>query len=142
MNLIKVLAARNFTRSSVNQLRCFTAKSQVKESESVKKTSLFDFHEENGGKMVNFAGYLLPVQYTDLGISGSHIQTRKHSSLFDVSHMLQTFITGKDAIECFETICTADVQGLAKGSGALTVFTNKQGGILDDLIVTKVRFGI
>ena len=53
--------------------------------------------------------------------------------------MLQTFLTGKDAIECFETLITADVQGLAKGSGSLTVFTNDQGGILDDLIVNRVN---
>jgi aminomethyltransferase len=53
--------------------------------------------------------------------------------------MLQTFVTGKDAIECFESITTADIQGLAKGSGTLTVFTNDQGGILDDLIVNRVN---
>lgn len=53
--------------------------------------------------------------------------------------MLQTHVTGRDAVECFETLCTADIQGLAKRSGALTVFTNDNGGILDDLIVTKVN---
>lgn len=53
--------------------------------------------------------------------------------------MLQTFVTGKDAIECLETLTTADIQGLAKGSGTLTVFTNEQAGILDDLIVSRVN---
>lgn len=53
--------------------------------------------------------------------------------------MLQTFVTGKDAIECFETLTTADIQGLAKGSGSLTVFTNDKAGILDDLIVSRVN---
>lgn len=53
--------------------------------------------------------------------------------------MLQTFVTGKDAIECFETLTTADIQGLAKGNGTLTVFTNEKGGILDDLIVNRVN---
>jgi aminomethyltransferase len=53
--------------------------------------------------------------------------------------MLQTYVTGKDAIECFETLTTADIHGLAKGSGALTVFTNEKGGILDDLIVNRVN---
>lgn len=52
--------------------------------------------------------------------------------------MLQTHITGKHAIECFETLTTADIQGLQKGSGSLTVFTNQNGGILDDLIVSRV----
>lgn len=53
--------------------------------------------------------------------------------------MLQTYLTGKDAIQCFETITTADIQNLPDGSGSLTVFTNQQGGILDDLIVNRVR---
>lgn len=102
------------------------------------KTSLYDFHLENNGKMVNFAGYMLPVQYSNMGIAASHIHTRKHASIFDVSHMLQTYVKGRDAVECFESICTADIKGLAKGAGSLTVFTNEKGGILDDLIITKV----
>lgn len=53
--------------------------------------------------------------------------------------MLQTYVTGKDALECMETITTADIQGLAKGSGTLTVFTNDKAGILDDLIVNRVN---
>ena len=53
--------------------------------------------------------------------------------------MLQTYLTGKDAIECLETVTTADIQGLAKGSGCLTVFTNDKAGILDDLIVNRVN---
>ena len=53
--------------------------------------------------------------------------------------MLQTHIVGKDSIECFESITTADIQNLPDGSGSLTIFTNDQGGILDDLIVNKVR---
>lgn len=53
--------------------------------------------------------------------------------------MLQTYVTGKDAIECIETLTTADLQGLTKGSGTLTVFTNDKAGILDDLIVNRVN---
>lgn len=53
--------------------------------------------------------------------------------------MLQTFVTGKDAVECLETLTTADIQGLPKGSGTLTVFTNEKAGILDDLIVSRVN---
>ncbi|KAJ6642152.1 Aminomethyltransferase, mitochondrial [Pseudolycoriella hygida] len=103
------------------------------------KTSLYDFHVANNGKMVDFAGYLLPVQYANLSITASHLHTRKHASIFDVSHMLQTYIHGKDAINCFEQLCTADIHGLPENVGTLTVFTNATGGILDDLIVTKVR---
>lgn len=103
-----------------------------------KKTPLYDLHEQYKGKLVDFAGYLLPVQYGNVGISSSHLHTRQHASIFDVSHMLQTYVRGKDAVECFESICTADIKGLEPNSGTLTVFTNANGGILDDLIVTKV----
>ncbi|VEN36320.1 unnamed protein product [Callosobruchus maculatus] len=101
-------------------------------------TALYDFHVQKGGKIVNFGGFMLPVQYSDLSIVNSHLFTRANASLFDVSHMLQTEIRGKNCVEYFETICTADIQGLKNSSGTLTVFTNEKGGILDDLIVTKV----
>lgn len=102
------------------------------------KTALYEFHKKNGGKLVDFAGYLLPVQYNEQSIIKSHLYTREIGSIFDVSHMLQTYLRGKDVIRCFETICTADVKGLRNGSGTLTVFTNSSGGILDDLIVNRV----
>lgn len=101
-------------------------------------TALFDFHVERGGKIVNFGGFLLPVQYSDLSIVNSHLFTRKSASLFDVSHMLQTEIYGKDCVEYIESVCTADIKGLQNHAAVLTVFTNEQGGILDDLIITKV----
>ena len=59
------------------------------------KTCLYQFHVDNGGKMVDFAGYSMPVEYTGLGIIQSHLHTRKHCSIFDVSHMLQSRIHGK-----------------------------------------------
>ncbi|XP_075161291.1 aminomethyltransferase, mitochondrial [Haematobia irritans] len=106
------------------------------------RTALYDFHVKHGGKIVNFGGYSLPVQYSDQGIAASHVHTRKFASIFDVSHMLQTYIFGKDAIECMESVCTADIRGAPNGSGSLTVFTNDQGCILDDLIVTRVQDNI
>lgn len=109
------------------------------QTSSVKKTALYDLHIERKGKVVDFAGYLLPVQYADLGISASHLHTRNSASIFDVSHMLQTYVRGNDAIECFESICTADIKGLKYNSGTLTVFTNESGGIFDDLIVSKIN---
>lgn len=57
-------------------------------------TPLYDFHVQNGGKIVNFGGFLLPVQYSDLSIVQSHLFTRENASIFDVSHMLQTEIRG------------------------------------------------
>jgi len=100
-------------------------------------TPLHDFHVAQGGKMVDFAGYRLPVQYSDLGISASHLHTRKHCSLFDVSHMLQSKVHGKDRINFMESLTVADVAGLKTNQGSLSVFILPNGGIVDDLIVTK-----
>lgn len=61
--------------------------------------------------MVNFAGFSMPVQYGTHGISASHLHTRSKSSVFDVSHMLQTVVRGKDKDAWLESICVADVQG-------------------------------
>lgn len=61
-----------------------------------KKTCLYDFHVVNGGKIVDFAGWLMPVQYKNLSIQDSHFHTRSQCSLFDVSHMMQTRIHGRD----------------------------------------------
>lgn len=88
------------------------------------------------GKIVNFAGWLLPVQYRD-AIAVSHQHTRSYASLFDVGHMLQTRVFGKDAGEFLESLTTCDLRNLKNNAATLTVFTNDQGGILDDLIVTK-----
>jgi aminomethyltransferase len=61
-----------------------------------KKTCLYDFHVENGAKFADFAGFSMPIQYMDLSIQKSTLHTRSHVSIFDVSHMLQTEIHGKD----------------------------------------------
>jgi glycine cleavage system aminomethyltransferase T len=66
---------------------------------------------------------------------------RQHVSLFDVSHMLQTRVTGHDRVEFIETLTVADVKGLREDSGCLTLFTNTRGGIIDDLIVNKTSLG-
>ena len=106
-------------------------------AEAPAKTCLYDFHVASGGKMVDFAGYAMPVQYSSLGISASHNHTRTNCSLFDVSHMLQTKVYGKDRFEFIESITVADVKNLKTNHGALTLFTNENGGIIDDLIVTN-----
>ncbi|KAI4495894.1 hypothetical protein M0802_008300 [Mischocyttarus mexicanus] len=87
-------------------------------------------------KMVNFSGWMLPVQYKE-AIAVSHQHTRTFASIFDVSHMMQTRIHGKDSGEFLESLTTADLKKLNEGNATLTVFTNENGGILDDLIITK-----
>ncbi|XP_012722240.2 aminomethyltransferase, mitochondrial [Fundulus heteroclitus] len=107
---------------------------------AVKKTPLFDFHRYHGGKMVEFAGWSMPVQYKDTHIV-SHMHTREHCSIFDVSHMLQTKIHGKDRIKFMESLVVADIAELKDNQGTLSLFTNEKGGIMDDLIVTKTDQG-
>ncbi|XP_061592594.1 aminomethyltransferase, mitochondrial [Cololabis saira] len=104
------------------------------------KTPLFDFHRAQGGKMVDFAGWSMPVQYKDSHIA-SHMHTREHCSIFDVSHMLQTKVHGKDRVTFMESLVVADIAELKDNQGTLTLFTNEKGGIMDDLIVTRTDQG-
>ncbi|KAJ8257534.1 hypothetical protein GJAV_G00186620 [Gymnothorax javanicus] len=107
---------------------------------TLKKTELFEFHQQQGGKMVEFAGWSMPVQYKDSHIN-SHMHTRKHCSIFDVSHMLQSKIHGKDRVKFMESLIVGDVAELKDNQGTLSLFTNEKGGIMDDLIVTKTDQG-
>ncbi|KAJ3276449.1 hypothetical protein HDV01_005072 [Terramyces sp. JEL0728] len=102
-----------------------------------KKTKLYDFHVKNGGKMVDFAGWDMPVSYSNLGALASHSWTRQKASIFDVSHMLQTKWTGKDHVKFLETLVVADLVNLPVGSSTLSVFTNANGGIIDDTVINK-----
>ncbi|ESO01388.1 hypothetical protein HELRODRAFT_81738, partial [Helobdella robusta] len=104
----------------------------------LRHTRLYDFHVNKGAKMVEFAGWNMPVVYNNMTISESHLYTRlEKASMFDVSHMLQTKVSGKDRIEFFESLIVGDLQGLATDHSLLTLFTNDEGGIIDDLVVTK-----
>jgi len=104
-------------------------------------TPLYDFHVAHNGKMVDFAGYSLPVLYGKEGIIPSHLHTRSQCSLFDVSHMLQVHLHGRDAASTLESLLVADVSGLRAGTGTLSVFTTEAGGIVDDLIVSRTAAG-
>lgn len=109
-------------------------------SEALRKTFLYDFHIEHGGKMVPFGGWSMPVQYKD-SIQDSHHHVRNHVGIFDVSHMMQTKIHGKDKLSFIESLTVVNAKILKPGMGSLTVFTNEDGGINDDLIVTNTSEG-
>ena len=100
------------------------------------KTPLFSLHNDLGGKMVPFAGYSMPVQYP-LGVMGEHNHCREKAGLFDVSHMGQVVIKGNGADEWLETLVPGNILDLKENSIRYTTFTNEEGGILDDLMITR-----
>jgi len=105
----------------------------------LKRTPLYDLHRELGARLVPFAGYEMPVQYPT-GILAEHAQTRTAAGLFDVSHMGQLRLTarpGHNVARALETLVPGDIAGLQPGQQRYTQFTNDDGGILDDLMVTS-----
>lgn len=106
------------------------------------KTALYDAHIAHGGRIVEFGGYALPVQYK--GIVAEHQHTREAASLFDVSHMGQVVVTGPDhatTIAALEALTPADLASLQPGDMRYTVLLNSSGGIEDDLIITRPAEG-
>ncbi|GAA0757783.1 glycine cleavage system aminomethyltransferase GcvT [Ideonella azotifigens] len=100
------------------------------------QTPLHALHLELGARMVPFAGYAMPVQYP-AGLMAEHRQCRDSAALFDVSHMGQLRLIGADAAAALETLVPVDVIDLAPGKQRYAFFTNDEGGILDDLMITR-----
>ncbi|MEZ5825620.1 MAG: glycine cleavage system aminomethyltransferase GcvT [Geminicoccaceae bacterium] len=107
----------------------------------LRTTPLFALHQELGARMVPFAGWSMPVQYK-AGIMAEQKQCREKAALFDVSHMGQLEITGEKAAEQMESLVPADIQALRPGRARYTMLTGEDGGILDDLIVTRTEDGL
>jgi aminomethyltransferase len=107
----------------------------------LKRTPLDALHRELGAKMVPFAGYEMPVQYPR-GILAEHLHTRSQAGLFDVSHMGQIRLSGADPIGALEALVPGDLQALATMRMRYTLFLNEAGGILDDLMVTRLEDGL
>ena len=106
-------------------------------TETLLKTPLHALHLELGARMVPFAGYDMPVQYP-LGVMKEHLHTRDQAGLFDVSHMGQIRLTGANAAKALETLVPDDIIDLPVGMQRYAMFTNEQGGILDDLMVANL----
>ena len=106
-----------------------------------KKTALYDYHKSLGAKFVPFAGYEMPVQYS-YGIVEEHKLTRSNAGLFDVSHMGQLSIEGNEDLAAeLEKIIPTDLKTIKLNQSKYSFLTNENGGIYDDLIVTKVERG-
>ena len=103
---------------------------------NLKSTPLHALHVALGAKMVPFAGYDMPVNYP-LGVLKEHLYTRAQAGLFDVSHMGQATLAGKDVVAALEALVPGDLAALTPGQIRYTLLLNDQGGIIDDLMVTK-----
>lgn len=100
------------------------------------KTPLYDRHVALGGKIVPFAGYLLPVEYPT-GIIKEHTAVRTACGLFDVSHMGEVTYKGRDALKSIQLIVTNDCAGMKDGQARYSPMCNERGGVVDDLLVYR-----
>lgn len=101
-----------------------------------RKTPLYDRHVALGGRMVPFAGWLLPVQYS--GVIAEHMAVRTKCGLFDVSHMGELILRGKDSLSNVNRLLTNDFSGMSVGRARYSPMCNEKGGVVDDLIVYKM----
>jgi aminomethyltransferase len=102
----------------------------------LKVTPLTEAHVALGARMVEFAGYDMPVQYSE-GVLKEHLWTREHAGLFDVSHMGQARLRGADPLAAFETLTPGDFRGLKPGRQRYSLLLNAEGGIVDDLMAAR-----
>ncbi len=100
------------------------------------KTPLYDMHVKYGGKIVPFAGYLLPVQY-GTGITAEHMAVRTQVGMFDVSHMGEVTLEGKDALKNVQNLVVNNCEGMYDGQVRYSPMCNENGGVVDDLLVYR-----
>jgi aminomethyltransferase len=103
--------------------------------DTLKRTSLFETHRTLGARLVPFAGWEMPVQYT--GVAAEHRAVRTAAGLFDVSHMGELSVTGEGAVAAVNALVTNDLARIADGQAMYTCCCREDGGILDDLIVYR-----
>ena len=123
-----VLSVREFSVSETHDI-------DDAEELEVLTLALDAWHRARGGRMVEFAGYWMPVQYE--GIIAEHLWTRESAGLFDVSHMGQLLISGEDADTALEALLPIDLSTLKLGDQRYSLLLDEDGGILDDLIVSR-----
>src|SRR5258708_5428869 len=125
------------TTESCERLRCYSCSLVWRVSEEApKKTPLYEEHVRLGARIVSFAEWLMPVQYT--GIVEEHQTVRNNVGIFDISHMGQLIVEGASASEWLNTMLTNNVGKLDVGTGQYTFLLNDCGGIIDDLIVYRI----
>ncbi|MCT4587856.1 MAG: glycine cleavage system aminomethyltransferase GcvT [Carboxylicivirga sp.] len=101
----------------------------------MKRTAFYKFHEALGAKIVSFAGYEMPIEYS--GINNEHMTVRNGVGVFDVSHMGEFWVKGPKAFDLVQKVTSNDVAALSIGQAQYSCFPNGKGGIVDDLLVYK-----
>src|SRR6476661_7213934 len=103
---------------------------------TLKRTPLFEAHQRLGGKLIEFGGWEMPVQYTS--ITDEHLAVRNAAGIFDISHMGEALVSGPGASGFLNRSLTNDVRKLAVGAGQYTLMCNAEGGVIDDLYVYRI----
>jgi aminomethyltransferase len=103
----------------------------------MKRTAFFDIHNSNGAKIVEFAGFEMPIEYS--GIKDEHMAVRNGVGVFDVSHMGEFWVTGPQALAFIQKVTSNDASKLAPGQAQYSCLPNGKGGIVDDLLVYSVE---
>src|SRR6188474_2297816 len=103
----------------------------------LKRTPLFSAHQRLGGKLIEFGGWEMPVQYSS--IIDEHLAVRKNAGLFDISHMGEISVGGQGARVFLNHVLTNDLRKLAVGQGQYSQMCNERGGVIDDLYVYRIE---
>ena len=106
----------------------------------LKRTALFAAHQQLGGKLIDFGGWEMPVQYTS--ISDEHLTVRNAAGIFDISHMGEVTVSGAGAEAFLNSVLTNDVRKLTSGLGQYTLMCNEQGGVIDDLYAYRLSVNV
>ncbi len=106
----------------------------------IQELPLGDWHRSKAARMVAFAGYSMPIQYE--GIMAEHLWVRENAGLFDVSHMGQLILSGQNVAEFLEAIVPGDISALAEGRMRYSLLLAEDGGVLDDLMITRTPTGL
>jgi aminomethyltransferase len=106
----------------------------------LKRTSLYAAHQKLGGKLIEFGGWEMPVQYTS--ITDEHLAVRNAAGIFDISHMGEVTVSGAGAAEFLNRTLTNDIRKLTSGQGQYTLMCNERGGVIDDLYAYQLSDGV
>jgi aminomethyltransferase len=106
----------------------------------LKRTALYSAHQKLGGRLIEFGGWEMPVQYTS--ITEEHLAVRNAAGIFDISHMGEVTVSGEGAETFLNSVLTNDIRKLASGGGQYTLMCNGSGGVIDDLYAYKLSAGV